>query len=139
MADPYGMSFGERGRGGSPAANQQLMEQHMANVYADPGPSQAEVDRANRENAAYAATVRMRQNAEAAAAAAEAEAATTTSADAYRQRAEAEAARMGLTPTTAQRQAHMAEMARLGIVGADAYAIEQIRGRTSRREGRHRC
>jgi len=66
MADPYGMSFGERGRGGSPAANQQLMEQHMANVYADPGPSQAEVDRANRENAAYAATVRMRQNAEAA-------------------------------------------------------------------------
>lgn len=60
---------------------------------------------------------------------AEAEANAAASADAYRQRAEAEAARMGLTPTAAQRQAHMAEMARLGIVGADAYAIERIRGR----------
>ena len=77
MADPYGMSFGEMGRG----ASQAQIDQHMANVYADPGPSQAEVDRANRENAAYAATVRMRQNAEAAAAKAEAEAIARGAAD----------------------------------------------------------
>ena len=77
MADPYGMSFGERGRG----ASQAQIDQHMANVYADPGPSQAEVDRANRQNAAYASTVRMRQNAEAAAAAAEAEAIARGAAD----------------------------------------------------------
>lgn len=77
MPGHYGMSFGERGRGGSAAANQELMDQHMANVFADPGPSQAEIDRANRENAAIAATVRMEQQAEAnrAAAAAAADAA----------------------------------------------------------------
>jgi hypothetical protein len=61
MPGHYGMSFGEMGRG----ASQAQIDQHMANVYADPGPSQAEVDRANRENAAIAATVRMEQQAEA--------------------------------------------------------------------------
>ncbi len=77
MPGHYGMSFGERGRG----ASQAQIDQHMANVYADPGPSQAEVDRANRENAAIAATVRMEQQAEAAAAAAEAEAISRGAAD----------------------------------------------------------
>jgi hypothetical protein len=65
MPGHYGMSFGERGRGSSAAADARAMEQHMANVFADPGPSQAEVDRANRQNAAIAATVRMEQQAEA--------------------------------------------------------------------------
>ena len=61
MPGHYGMSFGEMGRG----ASQAQIDQHMANVFADPGPSQAEIDRANRENAAIAATVRMEQQAEA--------------------------------------------------------------------------
>ena len=65
MPGHYGMSFGERGRGSSAAADARAMEQHMANVFADPGPSQADIDRANRQNAAIAATVRMEQQAEA--------------------------------------------------------------------------
>lgn len=108
MPSHYGMSFGEMGRG----ASQAQIDRHMANVFADPGPSQDEIDRANRENAAIAATVRMEQQAAAdraaAAAAAQVQANIEAAAEARARRAaQAQAMTVG-TPAMGFTEAQMA-------------------------------